>query len=118
MLFFLTGEIQTGKTRWLEQLVKLLAEKGVLCEGVIAPGVWREIPIEAEKTEVGVQASVSIPAGTRTCRYEKLGIDNVLLPGGERIAFAKRSDLASESERKSASQSRGAQLAWLSLIPR
>ena len=31
MLFLLTGEVQIGKTRWLEKLVADLAECGVLC---------------------------------------------------------------------------------------
>ena len=29
MLFILTGEVQTGKTRWLESLVADLVERGV-----------------------------------------------------------------------------------------
>ena len=44
MLYILTGEIQTGKTRWLQALIDKLAEKGVPLEGVLAPGVWRPNP--------------------------------------------------------------------------
>lgn len=38
MLFLLTGEVQIGKTRWLESLVTELADCGVSCVGVLAPG--------------------------------------------------------------------------------
>ena len=76
MLYILTGEIQTGKTRWLQVLIDKLAEKGVPLEGVLAPGVWRPNP-------------------TKPNGFEKLGIDNVMLPGGEVVPFARRRDLAS-----------------------
>ena len=78
MLFLLTGEVQIGKTRWLEKLVADLAERGVLCAGVLAPGQW--------VASAGERADGN--------GYEKLGIDNVLLPGGERVPFARRDDLA------------------------
>ena len=78
MLFLLTGECQTGKTRWLEALVGRLAEEGVESYGVIAPGVW----VSSSSANANEQG------------FEKLGIDNVLLPEGERIPFAKRRDLA------------------------
>lgn len=73
VLYLLTGEIQTGKTRWLERVTGELAAGGVPVAGVVAPGVWRI-------AEDGF--------------YEKLGIDNVLLPGGERVHLACRHDLA------------------------
>ena len=73
VLYLLTGEIQTGKTRWLERVTGELAAAGVPVAGVVAPGVWRI-------AEDGF--------------YEKLGIDNVLLPGGERVHLACRHDLA------------------------
>lgn len=92
MLFLLTGEIQTGKTRWLASLVNKLEACGVICEGVIAPGVWRE-----HREDDGV-------------RYEKLGIENVLLPGGERIRFATRRDLAVGVDPRSQSERAG--LGW------
>ena len=74
LLFLLTGEVQSGKTRWLCQVVDDLARSGVPCAGVLAPGVWHGTE------EPG--------------RFEKRGIDNVLLPGGERVPFARRNDLA------------------------
>ena len=92
MLFFLTGDIQTGKTRWLETALEALAEQGVGTCGVLAPGVWRE---HADGT------------------FEKLGIDNVLLPSGERIPFARRNDLAiAEGSYDSGSQAAQAKLSW------
>ena len=66
MLFLLTGEVQIGKTRWLESLVTELADRGVPCAGVLAPGQW--VPSEGEHADEN--------------GYEKLGIDNVLLPVG------------------------------------
>lgn len=95
MLFLLTGGVQTGKTRWLAALADELASGGVDVAGVLAPGVWREHEQEGER------------------RFEKLGIDNVLLPTGERIAFARRRDLAlAEGSFDPTSQSAAAQLAW------
>ena len=38
MLFILTGDVQSGKTRWLERLVAELAADGVESRGVLAPG--------------------------------------------------------------------------------
>ena len=85
MLFLLTGDVQIGKTRWLERLAAELSGDGVQVAGVLAPGVWRvrephEVPGERGLAGEG--------------RFEKLGIDNVLLPGGERVPFARRRDLA------------------------
>ncbi|WP_101721984.1 hypothetical protein [Eggerthella timonensis] len=95
MLFLLTGDVQTGKTRWLAALADELASGGVDVAGVLAPGVWRERGRAGER------------------RFEKLGIDNVLLPTGERIAFARRRDLAlAEGSFDPTSQSAAAQLAW------
>lgn len=97
MLFLLTGEVQTGKTRWLESLVAELAERGVPCAGVLAPGQW--------VSSTGEHADGN--------GYEKLGIDNVLLPGGERISFARRGDLArAEGSFDEGSQAAQAELAW------
>ena len=75
VLFILTGEIQTGKTRWLQGVLGDLSACGVPLRGVVAPGVW---------TRVGRG-------------FEKLGIDNVLLPSGEVVHLARRRDLARAS---------------------
>ncbi len=157
MLFFLTGEIQTGKTKWLSGLVEELEAAGVGVAGVLAPGVWRarsdkEIAArEVEKAQAAAKAQVAareaqtMARRTRTTqaarpaarsesecadaspgenarrhpdpagegRFEKLGIDNVLLPQHERIAFARRGDLAKEEgAHRPESQSAQAGLAW------
>ena len=91
MLFLLTGEVQIGKTRWLESLVTELADCGVSCVGVLAPGQW--VPSEGEHADAN--------------GFEKLGIDNVLLPSGERIPLA-RADGPFDEE----SQAAKAELAW------
>lgn len=97
MLFLLTGEVQIGKTRWLESLVAELAERGVPCAGVLAPGQW--VP------STGPHADAN--------GFEKLGIDNVLLPGGERVPFARRGDLArADGTFDEESQAAKAELAW------
>ena len=108
MLFVLTGGIQTGKTRWLGRLAEGLGAEGVRCAGVVAPGVWRErrsgTPLSAGELAVGSRAG---------SEYEKLGIDNVLLPGGERVPFARRVDLACQAGAyDSRSQSARAGLGW------
>ena len=69
MLYILTGEIQIGKTRWLRGLIDELQERGVPLEGVLAPGVWKPNPDK--------------PNG-----FEKLGIDNVMLPGDMKLVWA------------------------------
>lgn len=95
MLFFLTGDIQSGKTRWIERVLGDLRANGIGIAGVLAPGVWHD---------KGPDASP---------RYEKLGIDNVLLPQGERIPFARRDDLAKlEGRFDENSQAAKAQLHW------
>ena len=104
MLFLLTGDVQIGKTRWLGALADELAGEGVAVAGVLAPGVWRERAPHEASGERGL-------AGEG--RFEKLGIDNVLLPAGERVAFARRRDLAlAEGSFDPTSQSAAAQLAW------
>ena len=93
MLFVLTGNVQTGKTRWLEATLDGLRAGGVEVCGVLAPGVWRALPDGAG--------------------FEKLGIENLLLPQGERILFARRQDLAEASGAYDAtSQSAQANLKW------
>lgn len=97
MLFLLTGEVQIGKTRWLESLVTELADRGVPCAGVLAPGQW--VPSEGEHADAN--------------GFEKPGIDNVLLPSGERIPFARRGDLArADGTFDEESQAAKAELAW------
>ncbi len=97
MLFLFTGEVQIGKTRWLEKLVADLAERGVLCAGVLAPGQW--------VASAGERADGN--------GYERLGIDNVLLPDGERVPFARRGDLArADGTFDKDSQAARAELAW------
>lgn len=97
MLFLLTGEVQIGKTRWLESLVAELDERGVPCAGVLAPGQW--VPSTGPRADAN--------------GFEKLGIDNVLLPGGERIPFARRGDLArADGTFDEESQAAKAELAW------
>ena len=93
MLFFLTGEIQIGKTRWLMAVAEELRRRGVKPCGVIAPGIW--VPGENEG------------------KFEKLGIDNLLLPEGKTIPFARRRDLArAEGAYDERSQSARADLQW------
>lgn len=97
MLFLLTGEVQIGKTRWLESLVAELGAFGVPCAGVLAPGQW--VP------STGPHADAN--------GFEKLGIDNALLPGGERVPFARRGDLArADGTFDEESQAAKAELAW------
>lgn len=108
VLFVLTGEVQTGKTHWLEQLVDVLAQKGVSCAGVIAPGVWRR----RDSGEAPSAFEQSLGASENDA-FEKLGIDNVLLPGGRRVPFARRRDLAEgASDWGDHRQSAKANLGW------
>lgn len=102
MLFVLTGDVQTGKTRWLERLARDLESSSVTPYGVIAPGVWKDHRDDPEPSE-HVDAN----------GFEKLGIDNVLLPSRKRITFARRADLAkSANEFDPHSQSAQAGLHW------
>ena len=95
MLFILTGNVQIGKTRWLGRTLEMLENRGVTPYGVIAPGIWIE-----HTSDSGVT-------------YEKLGINNELLPQHEIIPFARRADLAAEDATgKSCTQAQRAQLAW------
>ena len=102
MLFVLTGHIQIGKTRWLEGLVDDLGRAGVTAYGVIAPGVWAD-----RRANPGFYPHADANG------FEKLGIDNVLLPNREKVAFARRADLAAqEGAFDPNSQSARAKLAW------
>ena len=92
MLLILTGDIQIGKTRWLQSSIERLEAAGVECHGVVAPGIW------AERAD-----------GT----LDKLGIDNLLLPGHELVPFARRADIAQkEGTFDKKSQAGRAQLRW------
>lgn len=81
MLFVLTGDVQIGKSRWLERAVDSLRAFGVESYGVISAGVW----IESDSPRANNDG------------FEKLGIDSILLPEHERFHFAQRSDLAKEN---------------------
>ncbi len=92
MLYILTGRIQTGKTRWLGSMVGCLEDHGVVCEGVLAPGIWKETS-----------------DGSRV----KLGISNELLPDHRTLRFALRSDLScSSAERNPAYKAAETPMRW------
>ena len=98
MLFILSGQIQTGKTRWLEALIDDLSHAGVTSYGVLAPGIWRELPGKSKGAEP---------------EREKLGINNVLLPSKNVISFAQRADLAqTQGEYNPDSQAGKMKLGW------
>lgn len=102
MLFILTGQVQSGKTRWLETLADKLDQAGITAYGVITPGVWadrRDNPAAFPHADAN--------------GFEKLGIDSVLLPDRKRLAFARRADLALlEGSYDPESQSGKAKLGW------
>lgn len=89
MLVLLTGNRQVGKTRLLEMLLEKMQEDGVRCVGVITPGIWEHV---------------------QHGEFNKLGIDALLLPQGERIPFALKRD-GSEGDAPS-EQSDSAKLKW------
>lgn len=97
MLFILTGDIQIGKTRWLQDVVARLEGAHVPVAGVLAPGVWRENPVCANG-------------------LEKIGIDNEMLPGHELVHFARRRDLllaeSGDGSLEKCGQSETEQLGW------
>lgn len=104
MLFLLTGDVQIGKTRWLEDLCASLQAAGTCVAGVVAPGQWVPRPEGQPGGKHGFDG-----AG----RFEKLGIDNVLLPQGERIGFARRRDLAAGGKAFAEGvQAKAAKLGW------
>ena len=97
MLFLLTGEIKTGKTRWLSQLIESLEAAGVGCHGLLSPGIWRESD--------DINGNVV---------FEKLGIEAVLMPDGIRFPFAKRRDLIEvDGGKDDGWQSNKAGLGWV-----
>lgn len=102
MLFVLTGNVQTGKTRWLEHVIESLESQGIAVFGVLAPGVW------ADRRGMG-RPNPNVDANG----FEKLGIDNVLLPSHERLTFARRADIALEENLFDPhAQSAQAKLSW------
>lgn len=106
VLFVLTGQVQTGKTRWLQNMIETLEGAGVECHGVLAPGVWRERS-DAEIAALHEQGE------TEPSRFEKLGFNNLLLRGGEVVPMARRQDLAkAEGSFVAHSQSAQANLSW------
>ena len=120
MLFILTGQIQTGKTRWLTRLLDDVQALGVLPFGVLAPGVWREVGGSTDvSTPEQAPKDVAPPAQTheqnfvQSQEYEKLAIENILLPQNEKILFAQRRDLANaQGALDSRAQSERARLGW------
>lgn len=104
VLFLLTGDVQIGKTRWLENLCASLQAAGTCVAGVVAPGQWVPRPEGQPGGKHGFDG---------TGRFEKLGIDNVLLPQGTRIEFARRRDLAAKSKAfTEGTQAKAAKLGW------
>ena len=119
MLFILTGTAQTGKTRWLQRLVEQLRSQEIPVYGVLAPGQWldhgcetcgnktcEQNACEHNSNEQNVieqnsfkrtSPSQSAHAQENPSRFEKLGIDNILLPQNQKIVFATRADCASAS---------------------
>ncbi len=92
MLYLVTGDVRTGKTRWLERELAAARGRGASVFGVLAPGVWRQ---------------------DGRGGFEKLGIDNVLLPQGERLRLADRRDIAVASGTvEQGGQSERAGLGW------
>lgn len=89
MLFVLTGQVQTGKTRWLRNLVLCLNTVDFTSYGLLTPGIWR-------RTDTS---------------FEKLGIEAVLLPQSQTIPFAQRVDLVLPEEQIS-KKSRALGLHW------
>ena len=107
MLFFLSGEIQTGKTRWLDLLVSTLESKGVSVQGVLAPGVWRDHGLPIQGGEEAESRFVDANG------FEKIGIDNLLLPDRKLVSFARREDLArSEGTYDERAQSASMDMHW------
>ncbi len=78
MLFIVTGETQTGKTRWLMSLLGTLEDQGVVCYGVVSPGRWEECVHYDEHTF------------SEKTEFVKQGIDALLLPERKHLLFAKK----------------------------
>ncbi len=81
-----------------------LQAAGTCVAGVVAPGQWVPRPEGQPGGKHGFDG-----AG----RFEKLGIDNVLLPQSKRIEFARRRDLAAGGKAfAEGAQAKAAKLGW------
>ena len=123
MLFVLTGDIQTGKTRALCDVLEKVAAEGVVPFGVVAPGLWRDPAKDAAVAYVSggfacPEADLfdwgSIPVERVDANgFEKLGITNMLYPQGETLLFGLRRDVAKACGRLvEDAQSERARLGW------
>ncbi len=90
MLVILTGQIQTGKTRWLQHFVEDARGKGHVVKGVLSPGIW-------------------VPDGDGG--FDKIGISSHLLPDDVEMPFASKRELDDEAHGKSM-QADAAKLGW------
>ena len=84
-LFLLTGEVQEGKTRWLEAQLAALQAAGVEAWGILTPGQW-------------VAREGASNAGAAEPIFDKQGIDMVFYPEQTRKVFARRADLVREGD--------------------
>ncbi len=100
MLFILSGDVQIGKTRWLESLTDELLSQSIPVAGVLSPGDWRENEPEGDGPVVGDDGIE---------RY-KLGINVRFLPQGATIPFARWCGCSDSSA--GCTQSRSAHLSW------
>lgn len=113
MLFILTGDIQIGKTRWLQALCSEFEQHHICVAGIISPGIWKEKCKDyLLSSEHSPQESQDSTSGTHVM-YEKQGIQAELLPQHELIPFALRRDLAQKNgDLNPKSQSSQAKLGW------
>jgi hypothetical protein len=100
MLFILSGDVQIGKTRWLESLTDELLSQSVPVAGVLSPGDWRENELQGDGPVIGDDGIE---------RY-KLGINVRFLPQGTTIPFARWHGCSDSST--GCTQSRSAHLSW------
>lgn len=112
MLFILTSEIQSGKSRWLENLIERFSEHEIAYAGVLAPGIWRKRNNDVILKE-RIEASMRGEDPNAIKRFEKLGINNILLPSNELIEFARRCDLQNGTPSKHLNESEKAGLEWV-----
>lgn len=65
-IYIITGDVETGKTRWLQGAIDFLNSEDKVVAGAITPGIWKD--------------------------GHKLGIDAVLLPGFQKFNLAMRNE--------------------------